>query len=437
MIFKKKFDFTIIGSGPMGLYLSYLLCKRGFRVRIVDSNKFPGGHARPFVFHKSNVEIFYHFFYKNDHLNSLKWINLVKGKSKIIWKKINTEIIIKDKIFLNPNNIVDLFINFKLNVFNIFFYFFFKKNFISKNKLQSQDANSWSIFNFGKNFAKFIWIPLLKEKFGNKFKKVSALWLFTRINRHFSTKSIFDGKFIFGYLTDTYLSTINNTVAFLKKNKSDFIFSSKIKKIKLLNKKIDKIFFKKSYIQINKNETVISTIPLFVLKKLLPTNNLYKYLKNFKGTGVIVCIYKLDKKISNAYWTSVSMENLPFNAIIQQNRLYPKSDFEIVYTSKYISKSHKFFKKNNSLIAKESIKAILTLYPHLSISDIKDCKVFKSESAAPIPTIDTINNLPDFRSPINNLWHGGLEYIYPEDRGVGNSIDVANKIYKEIISDFC
>ena len=28
----------------------------------------------------------------------------------------------------------------------------------------------------------------------------------------------------------------------------------------------------------------------------------------------------------------------------------------------------------------------------------------------------TINNLPPFKSPLNNLWHGGLEYIYPEDR---------------------
>ena len=436
MKFKKEFDFTIIGSGPMGLYLSYLLSKRGFRVRIVDSNKLPGGHARPFVFHKTNIEIFYHFFYKNDHLNSLKWINLLKGKSKIIWKKINTEIIIKDKIFLNPNRIIDLLINFKLNIFNIIFYFFFGRNFISKNKLLKKKAHNWTIETFGKDFAKFIWLPLLKEKFGNNFSNVSALWLFTRINRHFSTKCFFDGKFIFGYLTNTYLSTINNTISFLKKNKSSFIFSSKIRKVNILKGKVNKIFFKKNFIKINKNEIVISTIPLFVLKKLIPKNNSFRYLKKFKGTGVIVCIYKIDKKISNAYWTSVSMENMPFNAIIQHNRLHPKSDFEIVYTSKYIDKNHKFFKKNNNLIAKESIKALLSLYPNLSINNIKDCKVFKSESAAPIPTIDTINNLPSFKSPINNLWHGGLEYIYPEDRGVGNSIDVANKIYKEVTKVF-
>jgi len=433
---KKNFDFTIIGSGPMGLYLSYLLCKRGFRVRIVDSNKFPGGHARPFVFHGSTIEIFYHFFYKNDHLSSLKWINLLDGKANIIWRKINTEIVIKKNIFLNPNNLLDMFIHFKKSIFSVLFYFFFRRNIIIKNTLKAKKAHNWIVSEFGKSFAKFIWLPLLKGKFGESFKKISALWLFTRINRHFSTKSIFSGKFIFGYLTNTYISTINNTIKFLKKNKSSFIFSSKIKKINILQGKINKIFFKNSFIKISKKETVISTIPLFVLKKLLPRNNLFKYLKKFRGIGVIVCVYKIDKKISDAYWTSVSMVNMPFNAIIQQNRLYPKSSFEIVYTSKYIDKNHKFFKKNNNLIAKESIEAILSLYPNLSKNDIKDCKVFKSESAAPIPTIKTINSLPDFKSPINNLWHGGLEYIYPEDRGVGNSIEVANKIYKEVIKVF-
>ena len=29
------------------------------------------------------------------------------------------------------------------------------------------------------------------------------------------------------------------------------------------------------------------------------------------------------------------------------------------------------------------------------------------------------------KSPLDNLWHGGLEYIYPEDRGVGNSIEIS------------
>ena len=38
--------------------------------------------------------------------------------------------------------------------------------------------------------------------------------------------------------------------------------------------------------------------------------------------------------------------------------------------------------------------------------------------------------MPSYKSKISNLWHGGLEYIYPEDRGVGNSIEVSEQISK-------
>ena len=47
---KKKYDFTVIGAGPMGLYLSYLLSKNNYKVRLIDANKKAGGHARPIKF---------------------------------------------------------------------------------------------------------------------------------------------------------------------------------------------------------------------------------------------------------------------------------------------------------------------------------------------------------------------------------------------------
>ena len=119
---------------------------------------------------------------------------------------------------------------------------------------------------------------------------------------------------------------------------------------------------------------------------------------------------------------------MPFNAIIQQNNLYPKSKEYIVYTSKYTSEFSKFYKMNNDELAKEIFSNIEKIYRNFSKKDIIEFKIFKSKNAAPIPDIKTVSNLPSFKSPITNLWHGGLEYIYPEDRGVGNSIEISEKL---------
>ena len=433
---RRKYDYTIIGAGPMGLSLSLLLSKKGYVVRLLDSNKDPGGHARPFKFSKVLIEIFYHFFYKNDHFNALDWINETKASNKITWKKINTSILVyvkKKHYFINPDSVYDLIKNFGFHFFAIVIGFIKIKFFSKVYKDLNSDAYAWSNKIFGKKFSSYVWVPLLKGKFGKKWKSVSSLWLLTRIKRHLSTKDFFSRKSIFGYLNNSYLATINNNIFYITKRGSKFFGNFQIEKIKIKNNKVTDIISKNKIIKIDKNEKVISTIPLFVLKKLFKNYSKFKYLKKFKGIGVIVCILKMNKKISNCYWTSISDSNCPFNAIIQQNRLYPKSKHEIVYTSKYLDINTIMFSKNENFLKKSIINTLIKFYPHIDKKNILDIKIIKSSAAAPIPTLNTINTLPNFKSPIDNFWHGGLEYIYPEDRGVGNSILVSKKLFEETV----
>ena len=425
---RNKFDFSIIGGGPMGLYLAYLLSKKGYKVRIFETNSSAGGHARPFNFSNIIIEIFYHFFYKNDHYNAMKWVNAFSKKSEIKWTDIKTEIITKDNKRIYIDSFFEIIKNYKFSSIKIYFnllsIFFFK---VPKS-IHAQNAYSWAKEKFGLKFANDIWKPLLIGKFGSKWNSISALWLATRIKRHLSTKNLYNRKSNFGYLKETYLPTISKTSKFLKKNKCKIIYNARIKKIIHSQDKISNIITNRNF-TISQNEKVISTIPLFVLKNIIKSKKL-KYLEKFYGIGVVLCIFEINKKLSDCYWTSVSNENLPFNAVIQQNRLYPKSKNEIVYTSKYINFKDSFFKLNDKIIADKIFESLEKIYPNFSKENVLNYKIIKSKNAAPIPNLKTINKLPRFKSNIENFWHGGLEYIYPEDRGVGNSIEISEKLSK-------
>ncbi len=423
---KKHFDFSIIGAGPMGLYLGYLLAKKGYKIRIFETSSRAGGHARPFNFNGVMIEIFYHFFYKNDHKLAMEWVNSFKNKEKIFWRTIDTEIITNKKNKINLDSFTEIIKNYNFYSLKIFYtlfkIFFFS---ISKN-LNNQSAITWSKKNFGSKFTKDVWEPLLKGKFGREWKNISAWWLATRVKRHLSTKDIIKKKSKFGYLENTYLSTIKKNLKYLKEKKSDIVYKTKIKKLVIKKNRIVNIISNKNF-KINKHEKIISTIPLFVLKNLVDKKKL-NYLKKFKGIGVIVCIFKSKIKLSDCYWTSIGNEKLPFNAVIQQNRLFSKSKNEIIYTSKYIDFKSKYFKMNNKKIFYEIIKNLEKIYANFKIEDVKEYRIFKSTNAAPVPSKKTIYNLPPMKSPLDNLWHGGLEYIYPEDRGVGNSIEISKKL---------
>lgn len=423
---KKKFDISIIGGGPMGLYLAYLLSKKNYKVRIFETSRTAGGHARPFKFSNTIIEIFYHFFYKNDHYNAMKWISSTKKKNKIHWAEIETEIITNSNKKLNIDNFTHVIKNYRFSSFKIYLNLLIIFIFKVHKKTIKEKAYIWSQKKFGHKFSNDIWKPLLIGKFGKNWKNISAYWLATRIKRHLSTKNLINKKSIFGYLENTYLPTINETIKFIRKKNSSIILNSKIRKIYIKNNKITQIKTNKNYL-INKNEKVISTIPLFTLKNIVKNRKL-NYLKKFQGVGVVLCIFETKKKLSNCYWTSVSKNNLPFNAIIQQNRLYPKSKNEIVYTSKYLDHKSDLFKLSNEEFSKKIFFNLEKIYKNFSKKDVINYKIIKSKYAAPLPDIKTINKLPEFKSPLDNFWHGGLEFIYPEDRGVGNSIEISEKL---------
>ena len=425
---KKKFDITIIGGGPMGLYLAYLLSKKGYKLRIFESNSIAGGHARPFKFSNTLIEIFYHFFYKDDHHNAMKWVSSFSKKNEIYWEEINTEIITKNNKKINIDSFLETIKNYKLSTPKIYLNLLIIFIFQIPQNICDQNGYEWAKKKFGLKFTNDIWKPLLIGKFGKEWKKISALWLATRIKRHLSTKNLLNKKSIFGYLKNTYLPTIKKTSVFLRKKNCKIICNSKIKNIYIKNNLIKKIITDKVY-KIHENETIISTVPLFTLKNIIKEKKL-NYLKKFNGVGVVLCIFETKKKLSNCYWTSVSNDKLPFNAIIQQNRLYPKSKNEIIYTSKYSDYKSNLYKLENKKIANQIFNEIEKLYPHFSTNDVIKYKIIKSKYAAPIPDTNTLNNLPAFKSPIDNFWHGGLEYIYPEDRGVGNSIEISERLSK-------
>lgn len=424
----------VIGGGPLGLGMAHEFLENHVGVTILEAGPKLLGLAETFERNGLEVEKFYHFFYKNDHFMSVDWLkNYCNSEPKIDWKDITTDSVVSG----SRHNFDSIFTIIKLSGFNVFragwtfFMLMIKK---PSKKLDSISAEHWARNVFGSKFAEGVWLPLLKQKFGERSSDVSALWLATRIKRHLSTKGQGVGKSRFGYLVDTYVPYVENFSNKLKQGGGKVVLADPVLKILASANKITKIITKNSEIDVS-NDIVFSSIPLANLKGLMPNPDSIPLLEKFTNVGVVVCILFLKKPLSRHYWTTVSDEKYPFSAIIQQNRLHAKSSEEIVYLSRYCESSDKLMDCNETELKDEWVDALNDIYPDFLKEDIIEAKVVRAKNAAPIPYIGAIEDLKNISSPFDNFYFAGYEHIFPEDRGVGNSISVGRQTVKNYMNN--
>lgn len=423
----------VIGGGPLGLGMAHEFLENNVAVTILEAGPKLLGLAETFERNGLEIEKFYHFFYKNDHFMSLDWLKKYSNtEPEIDWRDITTDSVVSGSRY-DFDSILTII---KLSGFNVFrsactfLILMFKK---PNKKLDGVSAESWAKAVFGSKFAEGVWLPLLKQKFGSRSKDVSALWLATRIKRHLSTKGQGVGKSQFGYLVDTYMPYVENFRKRLTQAGGEVVVSDPVVELTFSEDRVTKITTNIRQIDVS-NDIVFSSIPMANLRGLMPEPNPIPMLEKFVNVGVVVCILFLKKPLSNHYWTTVSDEQYPFSAIIQQNRLHAKSSEEIVYLARYCESSDKLMSSEESVLIDKWVEALSDIFPDFGLDDLVDAKIVRTKNAAPVPYVGAIEDLVNLRSPFSNFYFAGYEHIFPEDRGVGNSISVGRQMVKEYMT---
>lgn len=424
----------VIGAGPLGLSAALELKKNDYQVVVVDSFSQIGGLAQPFDFGGDLIELYYHFFYWGDHVIATEFLRELIDDVPVEWRDISTKNFV-DGAFVNFDSPLSLLKAAGTGFVKLVWILLRIKFLPVDAKMDKVSALAWARRAFGKRFFEGVWRPLLQNKFGQHADKVSAYWLATRIKRHMSTKVGAGGRCRFGYLTSTYQPFFEVLKQRIVDAGGVFKMDQKIVEIAVVENQVVRLLTAEGAIEIEAGAPVFSCIPLGNLKDMGSIATTLPYLNEFHLVGAVLLILKLKKPLSDAYWTTVSDESVPFDVIIQQNRLYSNTQYEIVYLSRYYDRSSAIFSADSQLIADTYTKALLVMYPNLLPGDILEKKIVRTQSAAPLPSTDMLTKIPPYKSTLTNFYHAGFEHIYPEDRGVGNSIAIGKGMITKYLAD--
>jgi protoporphyrinogen oxidase len=146
-------------------------------------------------------------------------------------------------------------------------------------------------------------------------------------------------------------------------------------------------------------------------------------------------VLELNRSLSSMYWLNVNDPSFPFVGVIEHTNFEPASTYggkHIVYLSKYLPNSAKLYRMSDEDAARVGVDTLKRMFPEFREDTVLNAHVWRADYAQPLVERHYARLIPDFATPVKNLFLSSMAQVYPEDRGtnyaVRNGIQAANAI---------
>lgn len=430
----------IIGGGILGMTLALRLSQQGYKVTIFESSDKPGGLTQSWELDGVTWDRFYHVILMSD-LNTRRIIKEIGLANEFKWVETKTGFYSGGKLY-SMSNMIEFFKFPPINLidkFRLGLTIFAASRIKNWHKLEKIYVADWLTSWSGKNVFEKIWLPLLKAKLGENYRKTSAAFIWSTIQRMYAARKSGLKKEMFGYISGGY-DVINKSFAkHLQELGVEFKLNTIIEQVH--SQESGMISLAVSGNEKFEFEYVISTLSpqqSIKLAESLPVAEKEKHNK-VKYLGVICPSVILSKPISSYYVTNITDGGTPFTGIIEMTALIDKKTElkgkNLVYLPKYVDSDDSLFDADDNEIRKIFLGALLKMYPAISESDVLYFGVSKARAVFALPTIDYSNNLPGIKTSMNNFYIVNSAQIINGTLNVNETIQVAESKIKIILNE--
>lgn len=427
----------------MGMTLAHRLARQGHQVTIyeaapelgglVSSWKMPTGTGDDDV----EWDKFYHVILLSDFRtrNILKEIGL---EEKVKWVETKTGFYMNGKLYSMSDTIE--FLRFPtlnlLDKFRLGLTIIVASKIKNWKRLEKIPVTQWLRKWSGANTFNKIWLPLLRAKLGESYKKTSAVFIWATIQRLYGARRSGLKKEMFGFVEGGYKTVI---AAF----KQTLIDEGVIIKTNCAAKEIKTNRNKKPEILLANEESkefdeVIVTLPSGVSSKLCTGLSAIEKqkLNNVEYLGVICVAVLLDKSISDFYVTNITDSWVPFTGVIEMTALVDKKYLggnALVYLPKYIVEGDPLFNQSDDEVKSYFINNLKKMYPWLTDDSIKFVGVARAKHVITVAKLNYSALLPEVKTSVPNLYIINTSHIKDGTLNVNETVRVAETKLEEII----
>ena len=423
---------AVLGAGPMGLAVAYQLARDGHQPVVFEADDRVGGMTAMFDFAGLQIERYYHFHCISDaaFLRVLDELNLAH---KMHW--VETRMAYWYRQTLQPWGNPFALLRFRglsfIAKFRYGLHAFLSTKRTNWQPLDNVEAVGWIKRWVGAEAYEVLWRRLFDYKFYDYTANLSAAWIWSRIRRIGRSRySLFREKL--GYLDGGSGTLLNAMRADIEAHGGVIHLKTPVSKVHIQNGKVSGV---EVHGQIEQFDTVISTVPLPYIPKLIPDlpSAMLQQFQALKNIAVVCVIAKLRKPLTNNFWLNTNDPDMDIPGIVEYSNLRPL-DCHIVYVPFYMPGEHPKFAEDDQVFLDKVKRYFKKINPALTDDDFIALHASRYRHAQPICEPGYLDRLPPARLPVQGLWVADTSHYYPEDRGISESIDFGRKMAQAAIN---
>jgi protoporphyrinogen oxidase len=435
----KIYDVAIVGAGFTGLTAAYELTKKGYSVKVIEADSNPGGLAGTFEFSDGiTLEKFYHHWFNND-LFVPRLVNDLGLEGEIVLLPTKTGMYFNGQIW-RLSAPLDL-LKFKAlslkDRIRLGMLVFQVRNVKDWREIEHLSIREWLEPICGKRVFEVIWAPLINSKFSEFAEKISAVWMWKKLDLRGGTRNKRGGEQL-AYFRGGFGELSKALVTAIQEQGGSVEFDNPVEDVVTNGQRVSSLRTKNGDVCARQ---VILTPAFPIIANLLQEHSSQDWLHNLRRVnylGNICLVLRLNRSLSETYWLNVNDPGFPFVGIIEHTNFDLPENYSgshIAYLSKYLSTESELWKIGDDDYFQFATSSLKKMFPDFEDSWVTEFKVWRSSFAQPVTEIGYSKYVPGCETPFENAWISTMAHIYPEDRGTNYAIREGIKIAELVATE--
>lgn len=436
---QERLKIGIVGAGVAGLAAAYDLLNRGHDVTLYEAADHTGGLAAGFQDETWEwpLEKFYHHLFRSD-TSIISLVEELGIGDHLFFPRPTTSVIYDGKIV--PFDSPLAWIRFPgFNLLDVARFGLVSAYLRFSNpwrSLEKYTADEWLRRWYGDKIYEMTWRPLLIGKFGPYYQQANMAWMWARLKVRSPRLGYFRGGF--QMFIDTLTDAVSGKGAQIRLN-------TPVKAIAPVDS--GQLTINAAGDSTQYDRVLVTTSP-GLLKRMAPQlpPDYLGQLGQLKSMGAVVLTLALRHQLMpETYWLNIpatspdkSENQLPFLALVEHTNYIDRAHYggdHIVYCGDYVVPDHDYFSKSKDELERLFVSRLRHINNRFRLDWVRKSWLFRARYAQPVPEVNHSENIPDLRTPLDNLYFASMSQVYPWDRGTNFAVKIGREVATMIDQD--